>query len=54
MRLRGIAPLKIFLFYFLPEYTAASIPIIPGSIPNPGVPFVEVASGVGSLTFCGA
>ena len=47
MRLRGIAPLKILLSYFLPEYTATSIPIIPSSIPNPGVPFVEVASGVG-------
>ena len=47
MRLRGIAPLKILLSYFLPECTAISIPIIPSSIPNPGVPFVEVASGVG-------
>ena len=50
MRLRGIASLKILLSYFLPEYTAISIPIIPTSIPNPGVPFVEVASGVESLT----
>lgn len=52
MRLRGIAPLKILPSYFLPEYTAISIPIIPSSIPNPGVPFVEVASGVavGSAT----
>ncbi len=49
MRLRGIAPLKIPFSYFLPECTAISTPIIPGSIPNPGVPLVEfeVASGVG-------
>lgn len=47
MILRGIAPLKILHSYFLPECTAISTPIIPSSIPNPGVPFVEVASGVG-------
>ena len=47
MRVRGIAPLKIHQSYFFLEYTAISIPIIPSSIPNPGVPFVEVASGVG-------
>jgi len=47
MILRGIAPLKIPFSHFLFKYTAISIPIIPGSIPNPGVPFVEVASGVG-------
>ncbi len=47
MILRGITPLKIPFSHFLFKYTAISIPIIPGSIPNPGVPFVEVASGVG-------
>lgn len=49
MRLRGIAPLKIPFSHFLFKYTAISIPIILGSIPNPGVPLVEfeVASGVG-------
>ena len=47
MRVRGIAPLKILQPYFFLKYTAISIPIIPSSIPNPGVPFVEVASGVG-------
>ena len=38
--------------YFFLEYTATSVPIIPSSIPNPGVPLVVVASGVGvgSLT----
>ena len=43
-----------FIFFLNMKYTAISIPIIPGSIPNPGVPFVEVASGVGLLTFCKA
>ncbi len=47
MILRGIAPLKIHQSYFFLEYTAISTPIIPSSIPNPGVPFVVVASGVG-------
>ena len=47
MRMRGMAPLEIPLSYFFLEYTAISIPIIPSSIPNPGVPFVEVASGAG-------
>ena len=47
MILRGIAPLKIPFSHFLFKYTAISTPIIPSSIPNPGVPFVEVASGVG-------
>ena len=45
--MRGIAPLKILQSYFFPEYTATSIPIIPSSIPNPGIPLSEVASGVG-------
>ena len=47
MRLRGISPLKILQPYFLLEYTAISIPIIPASIPNPGIPLSEVVSGVG-------
>lgn len=49
MILRGIAPLKIPFSHFLFKYTAISIPIILGSISNPGVPLVEfeVASGVG-------
>jgi len=46
MIFRGIAPLKILQSYFFCEYTATSIPMIPSSIPNPGIPFVEVASGV--------
>ncbi len=47
MRLRGIAPLKIPFYYFLLEYTAISIPIIPSSTPNPDIPLSEVASCVG-------
>ena len=43
-----------FIFFLNMKYTAISTPIIPSSIPNPGVPLVEVevASGVdvGSAT----
>jgi len=45
--MKGIAPLKILQSYFLLEYTAISIPIIPSIIPNPGIPLSEVVSGVG-------
>ena len=47
MTSRGIAPLEILQSYFFLEYTATSTPIIPSNIPNPGLTFVEVVSGVG-------